>query len=246
MNSTTAKLKALKGRALQVAQIHSMIDHRLFESMRDQFFGESAKLLAQYPELQDFIAQEYGNRVGDKVSYYKWSALLLVADIDFFINFLDNIESIQLPNLQVSEEGVYLAGQHFDALLKIHELVTKATSEIVLIDNYVDGKLLDLLGTKGTGVKCRVLTKAAAITPGLEVLITAFNGQYGDLEVRRSGVFHDRFLVLDGESFYHFGASLKDAGRKGFMFSKIEQESLRKALWTEFEAEWSAAAPSTP
>lgn len=201
-----------------------------------------------YPDMSDFVPHSFERYVvhnEGQVLYKKPASYELIQDIDFFIEFLLNLSSDQPAQLEVSEEGMYLKGQHFDALLKINELVAKATGEIVLIDNYVDGKLLDLLGAKNPGVKCRVLTKSSAITPILRVLVTAFNGQHGDLEVRPSAIFHDRFLILDGTSFYHFGASLKDAGRKGFMFSKIEQESLRKALWTEFEAEWKVGATPT-
>ncbi len=33
---------------------------------------------------------------------------------------------------------------------------------------------------------------------------------------------HDRFLIIDNKTVYHFGASLKDAGKKWFAFSKLD------------------------
>ena len=33
--------------------------------------------------------------------------------------------------------------------------------------------------------------------------------------------FHDRFLIIDENHIYHIGASLKDAGKKTFAFSKL-------------------------
>ncbi|HRZ78758.1 MAG TPA: DNA-binding protein, partial [bacterium] len=33
---------------------------------------------------------------------------------------------------------------------------------------------------------------------------------------------HDRFLIIDGKTVYHIGASLKDLGKKLFAFSKID------------------------
>ena len=32
---------------------------------------------------------------------------------------------------------------------------------------------------------------------------------------------HDRFLIIDNQTVYHIGASLKDLGKKWFAFSKI-------------------------
>jgi hypothetical protein len=37
---------------------------------------------------------------------------------------------------------------------------------------------------------------------------------------------HDRFIVIDEKIIYHFGASLKDLGKKWFGFSKMEIEAV--------------------
>ena len=36
---------------------------------------------------------------------------------------------------------------------------------------------------------------------------------------------HDRFLIIDDMDVYHFGASLKDLGKKWFAVSKIDIDS---------------------
>ena len=33
---------------------------------------------------------------------------------------------------------------------------------------------------------------------------------------------HDRFLIIDNETVYHIGASLKDLAKKWFAFSKMD------------------------
>lgn len=47
-----------------------------------------------------------------------------------------------------------------------------------------------------------------------------FNKRYGNLEIKQFGKSHDRFLIIDNDT-YHIGASLKDIGKKWFAFSKI-------------------------
>ena len=37
---------------------------------------------------------------------------------------------------------------------------------------------------------------------------------------------HDSFLIIDEKDVYHFGASLKDLGKKWFAFSKMEKQSV--------------------
>ena len=61
--------------------------------------------------------------------------------------------------------------------------------------------------------------------------------QYGGFEIQNFSKSHDRFLILDGNTVYHIGASLKDLGKKclpagqvGFAFTKMEKESVENIL----------------
>ncbi|MBW8049199.1 MAG: hypothetical protein FVQ77_02435 [Cytophagales bacterium] len=238
MNSTLAKLIALQDRVASVQELHSTPPEDIFVSLRDQFLKEADKLKKEFPDLQDFAPQNYEQFHAGDASYHKWATRALIADIQYFIKFLNSVETIQTPNIKVSEEGVYFAGQHFDALLKFNDIIAKATKEIILIDNYLNEKILELLASKNNSVLCRVLTLNKSITPTIKTFIEAFNKQHKNLEVKTSSVFHDRFVVLDQTDFYHFGASIKDAGNKGFMFSKIDQGFIKDGLLLQFEKEW--------
>ena len=151
-------------------------------------------------------------------------------------NKLDELNSKKNAS---SEEGIFFSGQNFDALLKFSEIIAKAKSEIILIDNYLDEKILEMLGSKNIDVKCKVLTLKKSFSNNLKAFVDAFNRQHKNLEVKTTSVFHDRFIILDKSNFYHFGASIKDAGNKGFMFSKIEKDAIKKQLLQEVESEWS-------
>lgn len=238
MNAKLAKLIALRDRINNILEYSDVIPEDTFISLRDQFFKDAEKFKDDFPDLQDFIPQDYKTGLNSYGFYVRWVALSLIADIDYFINFITNIETIQIPNLKVSEEGVYFAGQHFDALLKFNDIISNAKKEIILIDNYLNEKILNLLASKNNNVLCRVLTLDKSYTPALKTFIEAFNKQYNNLEVKTTPLFHDRFVVLDKKDFYHFGASIKDAGNKGFMFSKIEQDFIKDELLIKIEAEW--------
>ncbi len=56
--------------------------------------------------------------------------------------------------------------------------------------------------------------------------IAQFNMQYATLTVKKTQVFHDRFLIIDGASVYHIGASLKDAGKKCFGISLLNEPNI--------------------
>ncbi len=68
--------------------------------------------------------------------------------------------------------------------------------------------------------------------------IKAFNSQFGGLEIRISEEFHDRFIIIDEHIFYTMGASVKDAGKKTFMFAKISENFIIKTVKQKFAEEW--------
>jgi Virulence protein len=116
-------------------------------------------------------------------------------------------------------QGVFGNGQIFDAYTFASDLIRTARKRIILIDNYVDDSVLKMLTKTGEGVSATIVTKR--ITDALKVDIERHNQQYPPIDVRTSGRFHDRFLILD-DTVYHLGASLKDLGKKLFAFSRME------------------------
>ena len=67
--------------------------------------------------------------------------------------------------------------------------------------------------------------------------VNSFNSQYPFLEVKYTDKFHDRFLIIDGEEAYHIGASLKDAGKKCFAISLIEDRGVIEEIVRRLGAE---------
>jgi hypothetical protein len=121
-------------------------------------------------------------------------------------------------------QGIFFDGQIFDAYVFVNDLLRSAQKSIVLIDNYIDDSVLLQLAKRSQNVSATVLTKT--ITPGLEQDLKKHNSQYPPISIKVFPHSHDRFLILDGETVYHLGASLKDLGKKWFAFSSMEKESL--------------------
>lgn len=163
----------------------------------------------------------------------------LLRDVTYCYDVLSSLPASDVPALKVSREGVFFAGEYFDALRKASEIVTRATKDILIIDGYVNATVLDLVSVKGPSVAVRILTKG--VLPDVKVAAVAFGKQHGGLSLRTSVAFHDRFLVIDDSEFYHFGASFKDLGHRGFMFSRIEEPAVINMLRSKFQAEWGTA-----
>lgn len=239
MNETEAKLKTIRQRTQALMDLHSTPPKEQFDGLRDQFFKEADKLKVEYTTLADFKPENYNQWSVHGNSYYKWATRALINDIDYFLNFLNNIQTVQLPSLKITNEGLFFSGQYFDAVSKLVDIIKTAKTEMIFIDGYVDEKILNIFSVTEGKVRIKILTKGKSATAAFMVLVGEFNKQYGNsLEVRTSEVFHDRFLILDQSEFYHIGASMKDAGNRGFMFSRIEEPFLHKNLILEFLKEW--------
>lgn len=122
------------------------------------------------------------------------------------------------------KQNIFYDGQIYDAFSFIVGLIEKAKKEIILIDNYVDVNTLNILCKKSQGVDVVIVTAGKGSLSTKD--ITKFNAQYPKLSLKTATDFHDRFLILDKTEVYHIGASIKDAGKKSFGITKIEDKDL--------------------
>jgi hypothetical protein len=122
-------------------------------------------------------------------------------------------------------QGVFFEGQIFDAYRFVSDLLRQAEHSVVLIDNYVDDRVLDQLNKRSPGVTATLLCKK--VSPSLQNDLNRHNAQYPPIRAIEFALSHDRFLILDGSQVYHLGASLKDLGDKWFAFSRLEASALK-------------------
>ena len=132
-------------------------------------------------------------------------------------------------------QKIFFEGQIYDAFSLLVGLVGKAEKSIVLIDNYVDVGTLNILAKKKDGVDVTVYTVRRTRLSSQDIL--NFNSQYPTLTVNYTGAFHDRFLIIDEETAYHIGASIKDAGKKCFGISRIEDVGIISDVLQRLEIE---------
>lgn len=128
------------------------------------------------------------------------------------------LTAIESKDIQ-PKQGIFFDGQVFDAYLFVSGLIRSAKKSIILIDNYIDDTVLTLFSKRKKGVSFIILTQK--ISKQLELDVKKFNEQYPPVEIKEFAISHDRFLIIDDTTVYHFGASLKDLGKKWFAFSKM-------------------------
>lgn len=144
-------------------------------------------------------------------------------------NFERVFNALESKNLNPTQ-NVFFDGQIYDAYSFIIELIVRAEKEIILIDNYVDNSVLDMLSKKKKAVNVRIITHSKSKL--LEMDVQKFNQQYPNLHLDFSDKFHDRFLIIDNKELYHIGASLKDLGKKCFAFSLMEDKQILSNMLT--------------
>jgi len=138
---------------------------------------------------------------------------------DKFNKIFEAIEEKGVPQKQ----RIFYDGQIFDAYLFVSDIIKSAKISIKLIDSYVDESTLVLFTKRYENVRMQIYTKT--VSKQLKLDLEKHNTQYPKIEIVRFDLSHDRFLIIDEKEVYHFGASLKDLGKKWFAVSKMDINS---------------------
>ena len=185
---------------------------------------QSIFIMRAFREMRHFIANNA--ELFDRISKVELKQLEYQKHTDErFDQIFEYIGSHKETN-----QKLFFDGQIYDAFSLLIELIQKAEQDIILIDGYVDVSTLNLLAKKQSGVSVTIYTFQKTKLTAQDIVV--FNAQYPQLDVKYSNAFHDRFLILDGKTVYHIGASLKDAGKKSFavMLMKNAAEALLEKL----------------
>jgi hypothetical protein len=135
-------------------------------------------------------------------------------------NKIDHVlNAIESKEIQ-PKQGIFFDGQIFDAYQFVSDLIRTARNTILIIDNFIDDTVLTHLTKRNKGVKVTIFTKT--ISKQLALDIKKFKKQYPPIEIKEFKNSHDRFIIIDNTTVYHFGASLKDLGKKWFAFLKMD------------------------
>lgn len=182
----------------------------------------SIKIMDAFVEMRRFLASN--TLMFEKINEME------VKQLAFQKNTEEKFDKIfhYISEHEESSQKIFFDGQIYDAFSLLVDLVSKAEKKLVLVDNYVDVGTLNILAKKKPDVEVVVYTVRR--TRLSEADVNNFNQQYPKLEVKYTGVFHDRFLIIDDICAYHIGASIKDAGKKCFGISLIEDTRIVKDI----------------
>jgi len=113
----------------------------------------------------------------------------------------------RIPELQ--PEQVFATGCVWDAWTYVSDLVRSSKKRIVLIDNFVDDRVLSLLDKRADNVEATIHSR---YYESFQTDLKKHNEQYREIKfVQLPQKNHDRFLIVD-DDVYLLGASVKDMG----------------------------------
>jgi hypothetical protein len=142
-------------------------------------------------------------------------------------------------------EAFFPPNTEFDAYMAIREILDTAAREIVVVDPYIGASLLlTLKALTARNLSVRFLTVERNLKPDFRVEFATFRKQvtHIGIEVRTTADFHDRFIAIDGSVFYHVGASIKDAGKRAFMISRIQDQPNIDGARQSIDRAWATGA----
>ena len=80
---------------------------------------------------------------------------------------------------------IFFNGEIYDSYSLIIDLIKEANNKIIIIDNYIDKSILDMLVYKKGSVNIELITTSH--------YLNKFNKQYPNLKIKYSNIFHDSF-----------------------------------------------------
>ncbi|MDR1421374.1 MAG: hypothetical protein LBI64_00730 [Coriobacteriales bacterium] len=180
----------------------------------DTAIDVSIGVMNAFVEMRRFIAA-YG-KTFERITTVEYKLL------EHDKKFDELFDLIQLPGLP--QQGIFFKGEIYDAFRLIVKIIGEARETLVIIDGYADDTILDMLAKRKRGEDAVIVTAS----PGriTQTGLGKINAQYPTVSVVKSDEFHDRFIIVDGKKVYHVGASLKDAGKKCFALTLLDDEGL--------------------
>ena len=161
----------------------------------------SIMIMNAFVAMRRFMAQNAGMLM--RIAHLERHQIETDEKIDKILDRMDKQSPKLLP------EQIFATGCVWDAWTYVSDLVRSAKQRIVLIDNFVDDRVLSLLDKRADGVVAVIHSRY--YEPFL-VDLKKHNAQYREIAfVQLSQKNHDRFLIVD-DDVYLLGASVKDMG----------------------------------
>ncbi len=181
--------------------------------------------------LKSKVATQVSIRIMDAfVAMRKYISSDLIEHSKMLINHENRLSLLEntFDSFKDKNNHIFFEGQIYDAYSLMIKIFDKSKNSIIIIDNYIDKNILDILSK--TNRKVILVTNKYN-----NIDYEKYKEQYDNVTLVVNNSFHDRFIILDKKILYHCGASFKDLGKKCFAITKIESKELLNSLLERLE-----------
>ena len=152
--------------------------------------------------------------------------LNLIRRVDLLESTLSEIVKEQ-KHLMI-ENIIIFENEPLTAIIAINRIIESARKSILLIDPYVDIRTLNVFKFKNKEVPLEIVTSTKSILSQID--IKAYIDECGELIIKRDDRYHDRYLIIDNEVFYHVGGSINYLGKKMTQIEMIKDNEIIMVL----------------
>ena len=221
-------MTVLKG-DLAIQQSMALI--RLFKQMKDYIVAENQQLPGT-AGIAQIAAQTAQNT--HEIAVVSAEVKELSGEVSDIRSDLEKINmDLQMVMENFVDPSTYkhsliLNGQKLEADVAYAQIYGMAKKTLLIVDNYVDIKTLNLLRNAHKGVS--ILIASDQYTHITDDMLNDFRAAMPGISIDKVSAahkFHDRYILIDiktkSEKLYHCGASSKDAGNKIYrsMFEEL-------------------------
>jgi len=191
---------------------------------------QSRKLVTIFKEMKDYIVNS--NHLVSTEEFIKVTNK--VEKHDKAIENIQNQLTVVMDNFidpSKYKEILIMNGQKYEADLAYQEIFKTAKKSIILIDDYISLKTLDLFRVCPSNVHIHVYSDDVNKQLTKPLLEDYVNETNLDFSISRSNnLFHDRYIFIDEKHVYVSGSSIKDAGKKICTIMKSDDYDLYKQI----------------
>ena len=171
----------------------------------------SIMIMNAFVAMRRFMVQNAGILM--RIAHLEKHQIETDQKMDMLLNRMDKQSPKLLP------EQIFATGCVWDAWTYVSDLVRSAKQRIVLIDNFVDDRVLPLLDKRADNVEATIHSR---YYESFQTDLKKHNEQYREIKFTQlPQKSHDRFLMID-DDVYLLGASVKDIGVGMCAVTKME------------------------
>ena len=224
-----------------IAQSKALI--RLFKRMKDYIVAENHQLIGTsgIPEMALQMAQNTRDIAEHSINIKELSGEVH----DMRENFGKMNLSLQKVMENFIDPSTYkhfliLNGCKLEADVAYTQIYGLAKKSLLIVDNYVDVKTLNLLRYAPKNISVRIFSDLHGGSRLTDDMLADYRAARPDVSIDRKSAkhkFHDRYIFVDFktncEKLFHCGASSKDAGNKITTIMQLEDIEGYRAMFEE-------------